>query len=65
MTEKNISFEKSLSELEKTAELLKSDDISLEDAIKAYEKGVALYEQCNDILTNAKQRIEVYSKESK
>ena len=44
MTEKkkNINFEKSLNDLEKIVEELESGDLSLEDSLKAFEKGIKL-----------------------
>jgi hypothetical protein len=40
MTEKKQSFEEALKKLELASEKLKSDNISLEDAIKNYEEGI-------------------------
>lgn len=60
--EKKLTFEKALQNLEKSSERLKRDDISLEDALKNFEEGIAYYEQCSEILNNAKQKIETYSK---
>ena len=68
MTEKKkedltaLSFEESMVKLEETAETIKKDKISLEQAIEAYEDGVKYYERCVEILNSAKQRIEVYEK---
>ncbi|MBN7772522.1 exodeoxyribonuclease VII small subunit [Clostridium aminobutyricum] len=60
---KNLSFEEALEKLEASAECLKSDQISLEEALKSFEKGIEYYNKCSSILNNAKQKIEVYSKE--
>ncbi len=59
---KENSFEESLKKLETSANLLKSDDISLEEAIKAFEDGLEYYNRCSEILESAKQKIEVYNK---
>lgn len=59
---KKLTFEEALQNLEKSSESLKRDDISLEDALKNFEEGIAYYEQCSEILNNAKQKIETYSK---
>lgn len=56
------SFEEMLSGLEKTAEILSSEDITLEEAVAAYEKGIREYEACRNMLDSAKQKIEVYRK---
>jgi len=34
--------------------------ITLEEALKNYETGIAYYNQCNEILSDAKQKIEIY-----
>ncbi len=59
---KDISFEEALAGLEKTTELLKSDNVPLDTAINTFEEGIKYYEKCNEILASAKQKIEVYSK---
>lgn len=61
MTDK-ISFEESMMQLKASADTLKKDDISLEEAIKSYEEGIKHYNQCKAILDEAKQKIEIYSK---
>lgn len=55
-------FEETLKKLEEASENLKKDNISLEDAIANFEKGIKYYRECNDILNSAKQRIETYRK---
>ncbi len=57
MLSKNFDFEKSIKELEKIAESLENEQISLEDSIKLFEKGVMLSKQCTEYLENAKQKI--------
>jgi len=62
MTVKKPSFEEALTGLEKSAEDLRKENITLEAAIKSFEEGITHYKQCNEILSEAKQKIEVYSK---
>ncbi len=50
MEKENKSFEELLNELEETVKILENKDISLEDAVKNYEKGIELSKKCNDIL---------------
>lgn len=57
-----ISFEEALAGLEKASQTLKQDGHSLEDAMKSFEEGIGYYNHCNDILTEAKQKIEFYHK---
>ena len=55
---KNLSFEQALSELEDIVNSLERGDISLEDAIKAYERGSELKDQCEKRLKEAKMKVE-------
>ncbi len=43
---KNLSFEEALKELEEIVNSLERGDVSLEDAIEAYERGSILKNQC-------------------
>lgn len=55
-------FETMLKKLEETSQKLKSEEISLADAIKSYEEGIKYYNECNDILEKASQKIETLTK---
>lgn len=55
-------FEEALKGLEESAMQLKKEDNTLEEALKAYENGMKYYEQCNEILNDAKQRIQIYKR---
>jgi exodeoxyribonuclease VII small subunit len=57
MTEKELSFEEALGRLESCADRIASKDVTLEEAIRAYEEGALYYDQCDRILKNAGQRI--------
>ena len=59
---KKMTFEETMKKLEETAENLQKDDITLEEALKNYEKGIEYYKQCDEILKKEKQKIETYSK---
>ena len=50
MENKNVSFEDYLTELEKILKNLEDKDISLDDAVKGYTKGVELSKKCYEIL---------------
>lgn len=60
MSENKTSFEEELKELEKCAERLRDEEVPLEEAIKNFEAGINHYKKCNEILTEAKQKIETY-----
>ena len=54
---KNTDFEKSLDELEKIVEKLQNGDISLDESIELFEKGIELSKDCRQTLENARQKI--------
>ncbi|MEL0083730.1 MAG: exodeoxyribonuclease VII small subunit [Gammaproteobacteria bacterium] len=55
---KTPDFEKALAELEAVVERLEQGDLSLENSLKDFERGVALARSCQSALTNAQQRVE-------
>jgi exodeoxyribonuclease VII small subunit len=59
-----ISFEEALNELERIADKLEKGQLSLEESIKAYERGMELKKICADRLKDAEGKIEVLSKAS-
>ena len=52
-------FEKSLGELESLVQKLEQGDVPLEEALKTFERGVALTRQCQAALRSAQQKVEV------
>lgn len=63
-SEKKISFEEALEELEKIAEKLERQSLSLEDSIKAFERGMELKKICAQRLEEAEGKIEFIQKNS-
>ena len=59
--DKKLTFEEALKQLESSADQLKKDGVTLEDAMKSYEEGIKYYKQCSEILNDAKQKIEIIS----
>lgn len=57
MAENKLDFEKSLSELEKIVNSLESSEISLDESIKLFEKGVELSNKCRKTLETAEKKI--------
>ena len=55
---KNLSFEAALSELENIVGQLESGDVSLDKAIDAYARGMALKAHCQARLEEARLRVE-------
>lgn len=50
-------FEATLAELQTLVERLEKGDLSLDDSLKAYERGVALTRACQEALQNAELRV--------
>ncbi|MCK5881359.1 MAG: exodeoxyribonuclease VII small subunit [Sinobacterium sp.] len=57
-TKKKISFEASLDTLNKTVKAMESGDLSLEDSLTSFEKGIALVRECQESLDKAEQKVE-------
>ena len=54
------NFEEALIELEENVKLLEEGDITLEESIDAYKKGMDLAAYCMEVLKKAEQEIYVY-----
>lgn len=52
-------FEENLSELETIVAQLESNQLSLEEALKAFEKGVKLSQDCQSVLSQAEQKVQI------
>ena len=52
-------FEKSITELESLVEKLEGGDLSLEDSLKAFERGVRLTRECQGALEAAETKVEI------
>lgn len=51
------NFEKNLNELKEIVDLLESGKLSLDESIKAYQKGIELSNSCKKMLESAKEVI--------
>ncbi len=60
---KKITFEDALEELEAIASKLESGELTLEQSIQYYERGVELAKFCRQKLEEAERRIEVLQKQ--
>jgi len=58
-------FEHSLDELEQLVQRMEHGDLSLDDSLKTYERGIALYRNCQTALEQAELRVKLlYDPES-
>lgn len=54
-----IDFEKALTDLEQQVHLLEAGELSLEDALKAFEAGIRLTRDCQQALAEAEQKVQL------
>lgn len=52
-----VNFEESLSQLESLVEEMESGELTLEESLVAFERGVALARTCKEALRRAEERI--------
>ncbi len=57
-------FEQSLKELETLVEKMEQGDLSLEDSLSHFERGVALSRACQKALKEAEQKVEILMQKS-
>ena len=63
-TPQQPSFEASLKELETLVETMEKGDLSLEDSLSHFERGVKLSRACQQALKAAEQKVEILMKKS-
>ncbi len=54
-------FEHSLDELEQLVDRMETGELSLEESLAAYERGVGLYRKCQSALEQAELRVRLLS----
>ena len=59
-----VNFEKALEEFETLVTRMEEGELSLEDALKSYERGVALSRICQAALEEAEQRIQILNEDT-
>jgi exodeoxyribonuclease VII small subunit len=57
-TEAGPDFEKTLAELEKLVSNLEEGDLSLDESLSGFKRGIELTQQCQAVLDNAQQTVE-------
>ncbi|MCY3627267.1 MAG: exodeoxyribonuclease VII small subunit [Gammaproteobacteria bacterium] len=53
----NINFEENMQMLEKLVKEMESGDLTLEQSLEAFEKGVKIVRKCQESLTQAEVRV--------
>jgi exodeoxyribonuclease VII small subunit len=64
VSDKPQDFEQALAELETLVERLERGDLPLEEALRAFERGVVLTRHCQACLQEAQQKVEILLKRS-
>lgn len=66
MTKKRepIDFEHSLKDLEAVVERMEAGELSLEESLKDFERGVALTRNCQKALADAEQKVKLLTSRS-
>ena len=57
MANKDLPFEKALTELESVVERLENGQAGLDESLALFEEGMKLVRHCNDCLEKAEQRV--------
>ena len=59
-----IDFEKALAELEKLVETMEKGDLTLEESLKQFERGISLTRACQQALAAAEQKVRILTRNS-
>jgi len=63
--EAKIDFESALKELENLVSKMESGELSLDDSLKAFERGIELTRTCQSTLEAAELKIQMLTKDNK
>ncbi len=61
--EEAFDFEQALAELEQLVERMEHGDLSLEQSLKDFERGIALTRACQGALKEAEQKVQMLTKQ--
>lgn len=59
-----LTFEQALAELETLVTTMEQGELSLEESLKSFERGVELTRTCQQALKEAEQKIEILSRKT-
>lgn len=63
--EQDFDFEKALRELEQLVESMEQGDLTLEQSLKDFERGIELTRACQQALQSAEQRVKILLEKNK
>lgn len=55
----NLSFEEAMTQLENILSLLENGELSLDDSLAQFSKGVELYKYCYDLLNRVEGKVKI------
>ena len=61
---KEMKFEEAMNQLSEIVNQLESGEVSLDDSIALFEKGMKLSKECADILEKAEQKVRILQEEA-
>jgi len=61
---KTVSFEQSLTDLETLVNKMETGDLSLDESLGAFEEGVKLTRECQKMLDEAEQKVQILSEKN-
>lgn len=59
-----LDFEESLKQLTALIEKMESGQLTLNESLSCFEQGVSLIKQCQHVLTDAEQKIEILTRKT-
>lgn len=59
-----LSFEQALAELETLVHAMEQGELSLEESLKSFERGVELTRICRQALADAEQKVDILTRKS-
>ena len=62
--ETGFNFEAALEQLEELVTAMEAGELSLEESLQAFEKGIKLTRECQTALKNAEQKVQVLINEN-
>ena len=63
-TKNEIDFEKALAELEQLVETMEKGELTLEESLKQFERGVTLTRACQKALAEAEQKVRILTRDN-
>ncbi len=61
---KALSFEQSLADLESLVSTMETGELSLDESLGAFEEGVKLTRQCQNMLDEAEQKVHILTEKN-